>query len=344
MPLVIVTSDRFADHVTPPGHPERIERAEAMQVVADRARAAGREIIEPRRATDEDLVRVHVPEHLETIGAARGRTAMIDEDTFMSPDSDEVARLAAGAVLTAVDRVLDGPRGTRAFAMVRPPGHHAEADRAMGFCLYNSVAVGAAAARSRGVDRVAVVDFDVHHGNGTQWIFYEDPSVLFVSSHQFPFYPGTGAAAEVGRGDGAGRTVNLPLEVGATDADFDRVYGEVAVPLLGEFQPDLLLVSAGFDAHVNDPLAGMRMTGEGFGRLLTRLIGAADDLCGGRIVLVTEGGYDTAALADCCQRVIDLGSAGALDALPPATGDTRRAESTLAAVRQAQAPYWRAVR
>jgi acetoin utilization deacetylase AcuC-like enzyme len=120
------------------------------------------------------------------------------------------------AVLTGVDRVLDGPRGTRAFAMVRPPGHHAEADRAMGFCLYNSVAVGAAAARSRGIERVAIVDFDVHHGNGTQWIFYEDPSVLFVSSHQFPFYPGTGAAQELGRGDGAGKTVNVPLEVGAT--------------------------------------------------------------------------------------------------------------------------------
>jgi acetoin utilization deacetylase AcuC-like enzyme len=344
MPLAIVTSNRFADHVTPPGHPERIERAEAMQVVADRARGAGHEIVEPRLATDDELARVHTEEHLETIASARGRTAMLDEDTFMSPQSDEVARLAAGAVLTAIDRVLDGPPRTRAFAMVRPPGHHAEADRAMGFCLYNSIAVGAAAARARGVERVAVVDFDVHHGNGTQWIFYEDPSVLFVSSHQYPFYPGTGAASETGRGDGAGATVNLPLEVGATDGDFDTVYRELATPILEEFRPDLLLVSAGFDAHADDPLAGMRMSGEGFTRLLTRLIGAADHLCNGRVVLVTEGGYDTAALADCCHRVIEVASAGVLEALPPATRDTGRAAATLAAVRAAQAPYWRAVR
>jgi acetoin utilization deacetylase AcuC-like enzyme len=344
MALILVTSDRFADHLTPPGHPERVERAEVMQVVAERARAAGHRIVEPRIANDEELGRVHDAEHIETIVSARGRSAMLDPDTFTSPESDDVGRLAAGAVLTAIDAVLGGPRGTRGFALVRPPGHHAEADRAMGFCLYNNIAVGAAAARAGGIERVAVVDFDVHLGNGTQWIFYEDPSVLFVSSHQFPFYPGTGAATEVGRGDGAGFTVNLPLEAGANDADFDRVYREIALPVLEEFQPELILVSAGFDAHARDPLAGMRMSTEGFGALMTHLIRAADDLCHGRIVFVTEGGYDTSALAECCQRVIGLGSAAALAPPPPATGDSRRGAATEAEARSVHTSFWRSLR
>ena len=181
----------------------------------------GGEVVEPRLATDEDLLRVHTQEHVDAIVATRGKATMIDEDTFTSPDSDEIARLAAGAVLTGVDRVLDGPKGSRALVLVRPPGHHAEADRAMGFCLYSNIAVGAAYARSRGCARVAIVDYDVHHGNGTQWIFYEDPTVLFVSSHQYPFYPGTGAATEKGRGDGLGFTLNIPLDAGAKDDEIE---------------------------------------------------------------------------------------------------------------------------
>ena len=334
MPLTVVTCDRFVDHITPPGHPERVERAEAMQVVSDRWSKSGGATLTPRVATDDELMRVHRAAYVESIKARRGGAAMLDPDTFMSPDSDEVARLAAGAVLTAVDHVLDGPRGTRAFAMVRPPGHHAEADRAMGFCLYNSIAVGAAAARARGLSRVAIVDYDVHHGNGTQWMFYDDPTVLFVSSHQYPFYPGTGAATDTGKGDGVGYTVNCPLEVGATDADFDLVYREAVIPVLQQFKPQLLLVSAGFDAHERDPLAGMRMTTNGIGRLTTRLMRAADEVCEGRMVLVSEGGYDTSALAACCQHVIDLASADTVASLEPLAGDTRRGQQTLSDVRK----------
>lgn len=344
MPLTIVTSDRFADHLTPPGHPERVERAEAMQVVAARARMAGRRLVEPREATDTDLLAVHDAELLATIARARGRTAMLDPDTFMSPESDEVARLAAGAVLTAVDHVLDGSAGSRALAMVRPPGHHAEADRAMGFCLYNNVAVGAAWARTRGVERVAVVDFDVHHGNGTQWIFYEDPSVLFVSSHQYPFYPGTGAASEVGRGAGAGLTVNLPLDAGAGDADFDFVYRTIVDPTLEEFQPGLLIISAGFDAHEHDPLAGMRVTTAGFAALITRLTAAADAFCDGRIVFATEGGYDTAVLADCCQHVIDIAGGTVVQQPAAVHGDARRGQAASLEVRSVQSAFWRSLR
>lgn len=308
MPLTLVSSKRFVDHVTPVGHPERPERAEVLHAVASSFQEQGGELIEPRAATDEDLLRVHTPEHIEAIVATRGKATLIDEDTFTSPDSDDIARLAAGAVLTGVDRVLDGPTGSRALVLVRPPGHHAEADRAMGFCLYNNVAVGAAYARSRGCARVAIVDYDVHHGNGTQWIFYEDPTVLFVSSHQWPFYPGTGAASEKGRGEGFGFTLNIPLDAGAKDDEIEKKYAEQMIPAVRAFKPDLLMVSAGFDAHEMDPLGQLRMTTEGFGRLTKTLVDLADEVCAGRVVLVTEGGYDLAALSDCLTAVITSAS------------------------------------
>jgi acetoin utilization deacetylase AcuC-like enzyme len=304
MPVTIISSERFVDHVTPVGHPERPERAEVLHAVASSFRAQGGEVIEPRSATNQDLLRVHTQEHVDAITATRGKATMIDEDTFTSPDSDDIARLAAGAVLTGVDRVLDGVKGSRALVLVRPPGHHAEADRAMGFCLYSNIAVGAAYARSRGCERVAIVDYDVHHGNGTQWIFYEDPTVLFASSHQYPFYPGTGAASERGRGDGLGFTLNIPLAVGATDSEIEGKYASEVIPALRAFKPGLVMVSAGFDAHEMDPLGQLRMTTAGFSRLSKMLRDAADELCDGRIVFVTEGGYDLKALGDCLNAVI----------------------------------------
>jgi acetoin utilization deacetylase AcuC-like enzyme len=305
VPLVVVSSKRFVDHVTPAGHPERPERAQVLEAVAASFKERGGEVVEPRSATDEDLLRVHAPEHVEAIVATRGKATMIDEDTFTSPDSDDIARLAAGAVLTGVDRALDGPAGSRALVLVRPPGHHAEADRAMGFCLYSNIAVGAAYARSRGCARVAIVDYDVHHGNGTQWIFYEDPTVLFVSSHQYPFYPGTGAASEQGRGAGLGFTLNIPLDVGTKDDEIERKYAELVIPAVRAFKPDLLMISAGFDAHEMDPLGQLRMTTEGFGRLTKALVDVAGEVCDGRVVLVTEGGYDLEALSDSLKAVIE---------------------------------------
>jgi acetoin utilization deacetylase AcuC-like enzyme len=308
MSLVLVSSDRFVDHVTPAGHPERPERAQTLEAVAAAYKAQGGEVVEPRSATDADLLRVHAAEHVDAVVATRGKATMIDEDTFTSPDSDDIARLAAGAVLTGVDRVLDGPKGSRALVLVRPPGHHAEADRAMGFCLYNNIAVGAAYARSRGCERVAIVDYDVHHGNGTQWIFYEDPTVLFVSSHQYPFYPGTGAATEKGRGDGLGFTLNVPLAIGDGDEVVEQKYADQVLPAVREFKPDLLMISAGFDAHEQDPLGQLRMSTAGFGRLTTMLLKLADEVCEGRVVLVTEGGYDLDALRDCLTEVVRVSS------------------------------------
>lgn len=307
--LTLVSSPRFADHLTPPGHPESPERADVLARVAARFAAQGGTVAEPRSATDADLLRVHTPAHVAAMVATRGRAVMLDEDTFTSPQSEEVARLAAGAVLTAVDRVLEGASGARALALVRPPGHHAESDKPMGFCLYNSVAVGAAHARARGLTRVAIVDYDVHHGNGTQAIFYEDPSVLFISSHQYPFWPGSGAADERGRGAGIGATLNLPLPLGATDEDVLGRYEREAFPALERFRPELLLVSAGFDAHERDPLAGCRMTTEGLATLTARLVDGATRWCDGRVVLATEGGYDLASLEACLTAVIDVAGA-----------------------------------
>ena len=200
------------------------------------------------------------------MAATAGNAVMLDADTFTSPESYDVARLAAGATVQAAEWALD--HGEPAFALVRPPGHHAEADRAMGFCFFNNVAVAAAAMIARGLERVAIVDIDVHHGNGTQAMFYDDPRVLYVSTHQFPFYPGTGAADEIGAADGRGFTVNVPMEAGSTDADYALVHRDVVVPVLDEFRPQLVLVSAGFDAHERDPLAAMRMTARGLRRVI----------------------------------------------------------------------------
>jgi acetoin utilization deacetylase AcuC-like enzyme len=341
MALTIFTSDRWADHLTPPGHPERVERAEVMQVVASEFRKRGGAVVEPRAASEDEIARIHAREHIALIRETAGRAVALDPDTFTSPETYDVARLAAGAAVGAVEHVLAGGRGTRALAMVRPPGHHAERSRAMGFCFFNNIAVAAAHARARGVARVAIVDYDVHHGNGTQRSFYQDAAVLFVSSHQFPFYPGTGAADEIGSGAGAGFTANFPMAAGATDADFERVY-QTTVAILRQFGPELMLISAGFDAHADDPLGGMRVSTAHFGRLTALIAAAADDCCEGRLVAVTEGGYDLTALAGSLRSVIDvLDGATPLSKLGPPTGSTSRADETLAAVRPHLSKYWK---
>jgi acetoin utilization deacetylase AcuC-like enzyme len=300
--MLLISSSRFQEHTTPPGHPERPERAEVFDQVAADWQDAGGRVAAPRAATREELLRVHDAAHVDAMAATSGRAVMLDSDTFTSPESYEIALLAAGAAVQAAEHALD--TGETALALVRPPGHHAERDRAMGFCLFNNIAVAAAAAIARGLTRVAVVDIDVHHGNGTQWMFYDDARVLYVSTHQFPFYPGTGAASETGIGKGTGFTLNLPLAAGATDADYDAAYATI-VARLHEYRPELLLVSAGFDAHQDDPLASMRVTTAGYAAVVTALEDAAASL-GCPMALVTEGGYDLAALRDCLTATLNV--------------------------------------
>src|SRR5919106_1353421 len=259
MSLILIHSERFAEHQTPPGHPERSERAEVMEVIAGRWGKRGTDVVAPRAATHEQLARVHDADYLRRISETAGRAVALDPDTYTSPESHEIALLAAGAAVDAVERVMAGSHRS-AMALVRPPGHHAERNRAMGFCLYNNVASAAAHACAIGASKVAIVDYDVHHGNGTQQIFERDSNVLYVSTHQYPYYPGTGAVDEIGVGRGAGFTVNIPVEAGAVDEDYQLVFSAVVIPVLLQFEPDLVIVSAGFDAHERDPLGGMRVS------------------------------------------------------------------------------------
>lgn len=304
----LFASERFEEHSTPPGHPERPERAAVFTAVMRAHAARGGTVVEPRLATRDELARIHTTAYLDDIAARAGQATMIDEDTFTSPESHEIACLAAGAT---IDAALHAWRtGEPALAMVRPPGHHAEPHRAMGFCLVNNIAVAAAALRAAGAARVAIVDFDVHHGNGTQAAFYDDPNVLFISSQQYPYWPGTGAASETGERAGRGYTVNIPLPAGTGDVGYELAYATQVVPALQDFNPDVILVSAGFDAHEADPLAGMQVTTDGFVKLMAILDDAARQLCGRRIALVTEGGYDLPALRACLDEAVQLFSRG----------------------------------
>ena len=341
MSLTLISSDRFAEHQNPPGHPERSERAEVMEVVASRWRKRAGEVTAPHVATTEQLVRVHTPEYVAFIAETAGRAVAFDQDTYTSAESHGVALLAAGAGIDAVELAM-GSKSRAVLAMVRPPGHHAERSRAMGFCLFNNVAVAAAHARSKGTARVAIVDYDVHHGNGTEHMFESDPNVLYVSLHQFPFYPGTGAVDEIGSGAGKGFTVNLPLEVGAVDDDYRLAFSQVVVPVLQQYDPDLLLVSAGFDAHERDPLAGMRLTSGAFGAMTMELRQVAEECCEGRIVLMTEGGYDLRALAESLEAVVEsLGASSAEPKWPVSGVASDRGRATVSAARRVLAPYWK---
>ena len=335
----IVLDARMLAHDPGRGHPERPDR---LRVLLDHLAGGGSGLVPlgARRATEDEIALVHTATHVERAAATAGHARVVfDADTATSAGSYEAARLAAGSLLIGCEAVLAG-QVENAFALVRPPGHHAERDRAMGFCLFNNVALAAAWLRRRGVERVAVIDWDLHHGNGTQHLFEDDANVLYVSTHQYPFYPGTGAAEEVGRGAGAGRTLNLPFPAGFGDAEYVRAFREVVLPVCRQFAPEFVLVSAGFDADYRDPLGGMAVTPAGFATMARACAELAGETAGGRFAAVLEGGYDLRAIVEGVDAVLAV-MRGAESLPAAATGDARHADRVLARVREAQAPYWR---
>jgi acetoin utilization deacetylase AcuC-like enzyme len=300
----IVRDDAFAGHDTGM-HPENPGRYRAILAALGDAGMLdeGRDLPhEP--AGDEAILRVHTADHLELLRVITERGGgWVDADTMVASDSLDAARRAAGAAIAAVDAVLDGRR-RHAFALGRPPGHHATPNQAMGFCLLNSIAIAAAHARHRGVARVAIVDWDVHHGNGTQDIFYKDGDVRYASIHQSPLYPGTGFPNETGSGAGAGATRNCPLPPGTGDAEWLEAFDSRIAPFIEEGRPDLILLSAGYDAHRDDPIGGCHVTDDGFAALVARTRDLAGRLCDGRLAIVLEGGYDPDALGRCVIRTV----------------------------------------
>ncbi|MCK6535120.1 MAG: histone deacetylase [Polyangiaceae bacterium] len=335
--LAIVDDPLFAEHRAPAGHPERPERLDAARAGLAKAHLGlGVVTLGPRDATDEELGRVHGAGYLARLGRAAGGSGYLDADTYYCPASVDAARRAAGGAVGLVDALIDG-QARFGLALVRPPGHHARPSGAMGFCLLNNVAVAAAHARARGIDRVAVIDFDVHHGNGTQETFFADPSVLFVSLHQFPFYPGTGAADEVGQREGTGFTVNVPLSAGADDAVYAAAFDRLVAPIVEQYDPGLVLISAGFDAHQRDPLASMSLSDAAYGYMVSRVAQSMPRGANGRMALVLEGGYDLGALSESLTSAL-----GALeDPAPLDGGELRpRHEQELARILALQKAFW----
>ena len=305
MVIAYSTHRRFQDHDLP-GHPEHAGRIRAVWQALDQYRLTERmSALDVQPVTDEQILWVHTPTYLNLLKrtAQMTETVRIDADTYANPQSFEIARLSAGAVTGTIDAVTRG-QAANGLAAVRPPGHHAIPEMAMGFCLLGNIAIGARHAQHRhGIKRVLIVDYDVHHGNGTEAVFYDDSSVLFISTHQAlnpyggRFYPGTGGIHDIGEGRGSGFTINIPLAPGHGDANYAALYEQIVIPAATRFQPDLILVSAGFDAHWQDPLASMRLSLRGYARLTQMLVQLAAELCGGRIVFVMEGGYDLGVLS-----------------------------------------------
>jgi len=304
----IIQDDLFLQHDTGTFHPERKERLIAIKEAFRAYPHKGNLLhLKPRLASEAELQLIHPPSYIRNIQATAGKpSTQLDPDTVASAMSYEVARYAVGSLLVLIDAVFEGEIGN-GFAFVRPPGHHAEPDRAMGFCLFSNAAIGAAYALQKyKLSKVLVVDFDVHHGNGTQKAFYQRSDVLYVSTHQFPLYPGTGDFPEIGSGAGTGFTVNFPLPARTGDAVYNLIFEKAVVSIASSYRPDFLLVSAGYDAHIDDPLAGMEVSPEGFGGISQTLVKLAEKLCSGKVVFLLEGGYHLKGLQDSVLKSLDV--------------------------------------
>jgi acetoin utilization deacetylase AcuC-like enzyme len=299
----LVTSNTYQNHNTGEGHPEKIDRVTA--VIDNFKKIDNKELIwkKPARFDQSFLINTHSSEYIDLVSKSfpENGLAFLDGDTVVSPGSKEATKDAVGSIITAIDGVQQ-KEFKNAFCAVRPPGHHAEKDKAMGFCIYNNVAVGANYLIEKyKYNRVAIIDFDVHHGNGTQDIFYDNEKVLYISTHQYPYYPGSGSEKETGKFN---NILNIPLEAGTTAEQYLNAYENV-LKKLKEFKPEFLLFSAGFDAHINDPLAQLRLSSEDFYHLTKRTLQISKSLCNGNVVSILEGGYDLKALQESTQRHVD---------------------------------------
>ena len=302
----IVKHDLYLEHKTEIFHPESPYRLQSIYAMLESVDFAGSLVkIEPRYANLDEILLVHDPHYVDRVlDSAEKPRVRFDPDTVTSPKTYKVAWMAVGGVVEAIRVVLRG-EVRNAFALVRPPGHHAMRDRAMGFCIFNNLAIGARVALvSHGLSRVLILDWDLHHGNGIQEIFYDDPHVLYFSLHRHPYYPWTGAAEEVGKGPGKGYNVNVPLEQGCSDPDYGNIFRHLLLPIARSYKPEIILVAAGFDTHHNDPLRSMNVTQAGFARMTGLLMDLAAELCGGRMVLALEGGYNSEALRDSVAMVL----------------------------------------
>jgi acetoin utilization deacetylase AcuC-like enzyme len=340
MDAAVIWDEAYAEHDTGE-HPEGADRVATMVEHLERTDLWPRLTVfdEPRPATEEEILLVHTPAHLRVIKqAAQGRGAWLDPDTHVSARSYEIALLSAGGALLATDVWDDG---LVPFALIRPPGHHATPDRAMGFCLFNNIAVAAARLLDRGCERVAILDWDVHHGNGTQAAFYAEPRVLFASAHEWPHYPGSGFFTECGEGAGEGFTVNVPLPAGAMDADYASVFDDLFGPIVRQFRPQALLVSAGQDIHQADPLGDMRVSETGFAQMALRCVRLAQELCEGRLAFVLEGGYQRTATARSVEAVLRaVADESAPEIAAAAAAGTEKAAVAIARAREVQSAYW----
>lgn len=340
----VVRDRRYLEHRTGINHIEVPRRLEAIYSMIDGCDLKDRLVpVTPRLASLEEIQWVHTPDYIEKILDTAGESLRyLDPDTVTSEQSCMAAFLAAGGVFEAVEAVISGSLDN-AFALIRPPGHHAERDRQMGFCLFNNVALAAEYARRRhGLERVLIVDFDLHHPNGTQHIFEDSDHVLLFTTHRFPFFPGSGAIEEVGFGPGAGYTVNVPLPAHCDDADFSIVYEQLLLPLGEAFRPQLVLVSAGFDTHFDDPIGGMRMTERGYGRIMRMVMQIADAHCRGGVIVMLEGGYDLSAMRKSARAVLEtMLQPEAHESASPALRSGSPVPDIIDSVRLVHGPYWK---
>ncbi len=311
----VVVDKEYLKHQPGASHPERPERVQVLLDLAESLDGAKFQLLPPLAAKRADIEATHGKDHVKLIeSTAQHNRFALDGDTITCRDSYGVSLLAVGGFLRVLD-ALAAQECRNGFALVRPPGHHALRDRAMGFCLFNTMAIGAEyLKRNHGAKKILIMDWDVHHGNGTQDAFYDDPSVLFISTHQYPYYPGSGAAKEVGSGAGEGFTINIPLPAGCADPEYAQAFHDIVVPAAEKFAPDWILVSAGFDPHRRDPLGGMGVSDAGFAYMAQRLLGLADKFTAGKIAFLLEGGYDLAGLRGSVSAVLETMQPGAAPA------------------------------